>query len=169
MGRATAAVALAFGLVGGAYAQAQPAVSGTGTSTNLDNTSVGGTTSDMTSAGNANGTGMPQIQHQGDIAYVSGGVGSDESNALKRAAPQWPLSMRFTGRGSDYIADVHVRIDGSDNTPVLQADARGPYMLVKLPPGRYTVHARYNGEDQTRQVTIPTSGDTRADFEWSAG
>lgn len=150
---AAAAAAAALGLTAGAWAQA----SGT----------VGGTTTDMTSAGNVNGGGMPQIQHQGEIAYVSGGVGIDESNALKRAQHEWPLAMRFTGPGSDYLADVHVRIVGPHDADVLKADARGPYMLVKLPPGHYTVHARYKDDDQTRAVTVAKTPGARADFHWN--
>lgn len=151
---AAAVAAAALGLTaGGAWAQS----SGT----------VGGTTTDTTSAGNENGGGMPQIQHQGDIAYVSGGVGSDESAALKSAQHRWPLAMRFTGPGAEYLADVHVRIVGPHDADILQADSRGPYMLVKLPPGRYTVHARYKDEDQTRDVTVGKSPGARADFHWN--
>ncbi|WP_206953982.1 carboxypeptidase regulatory-like domain-containing protein [Trinickia acidisoli] len=150
---ATAVAAAALGLTAGAFAQ------GSGT--------VGGTTTDMTSAGNTNGGGMPQIQHKGDVAYVSGGVGSDESAALKSAAHQWPLAMRFTGPGSDYLADVHVRIVGPHDADVLKADSRGPYMLVKLPPGHYTVHARYKDDDQTREVNVAKTPGARADFHWN--
>jgi hypothetical protein len=135
--------------------------------TTTDKTAVGGTNTDMTSAGNTNGGGMPQVQRQGDVAYVSGGVGSDEADALKSEARRWPLSMRFIGPGSEYLSDVHVRIIGSKNADVLQADARGPYMLVQLPPGRYTVHARYKDNDQTREVTVSKSPGARADFHWS--
>jgi hypothetical protein len=155
---AAAFAALSLGLTAGAFAQGSAgAASGT----------VGGTTTDMTSAGNQNGGGMPQIEHQGDIAYVSGGVGSDESAALKRAEHQWPLALRFTGPGADYLADVHVRIVGAHDADVLKADSHGPYMLVKLPPGRYTVHARYKDEDQTRQVQVGKAGGARADFHWN--
>lgn len=150
---AAALAAISLGLTAGAFAQASD--------------TVGGTTTDMTSAGNQNGGGMPQIQHQGDIAYVSGGVGSDESAALKQAEHEWPLAMRFTGPGADYLADVHVRIVGPHDQDVLKADARGPYMLVKLPPGRYTVHAQYKDQDQTRQVQVSKSPGARADFHWS--
>ena len=67
---AAASVALTLGLVGGAYAQQASEV-------------TGGTTTDQTSAGNANGGGLPQIQQQGDVSFVSGGVGLDESKALQ--------------------------------------------------------------------------------------
>jgi hypothetical protein len=149
---AAAVATAALGLTAGAWAQS----SGT----------VGGTTSDMTSAGNQNGGGLPQIQHQGEISYVSGGVGLDESAALKREAHQWPLAMRFTGPTADYLADVHVRIVGPHGTEVLKTDSMGPYMLVKLPPGRYTVHAQYKDEDKTREVTVGNAGSVNADFHW---
>src|SRR5271163_3210188 len=58
--------------------------------------------------------GLPQPLHQGDVTFVTGGVGLDESQALRTEAPRWPLSMRFTGAGADYLADVHVKItDGA--------------------------------------------------------
>jgi hypothetical protein len=128
---------------------------------------VGGTTTDATSAGNENGGGMPQIQHEGAVSYVSGGVGLDESTALKQAEHHWPLAMRFTGPTADYLADVHVRIVGPQGADVLSTDSRGPYMLVKLPPGRYTVHARYKDEEQTRTVTVSSEPGARADFHWN--
>lgn len=128
---------------------------------------VGGNTTDMTSAGNVNGGGMPQVQHQGDVAYVTGGVGLDESTVLKQAQHDWPLAMRFTGPGADYLSDVHVRIEGNHQLEVLKADARGPYMLVKLPPGHYMVHASYKNDEQTRAVTVSKPGGAQADFHWN--
>jgi hypothetical protein len=144
--------ALAFGTAGAVSAQSG---------------AVGGTTTDNSSAGNTNGGGMPQIQHQGDVSFVSGGVGSDESSALKRARPNWPLALRFTGPGSEYLADVHVRIVNASGE-VLNVESKGPYMLVRLHPGRYTVHATYNGHDQTKNVTISGSNTISADFYWKS-
>jgi hypothetical protein len=137
--------ALAFGIAGGAFAQS--AASGTG---------------------DADEAGIPQIQQQGDVTFVSGGVGSDEASALRRAQHEWPLVMRFTGPGSEYLADVHVRIVGAHAGEILNTDSRGPYMLVRLPPGRYTIHATYNGNDQRKAVTVPERGSVRADFYWSS-
>ncbi|WP_345811595.1 carboxypeptidase regulatory-like domain-containing protein [Paraburkholderia sp. PREW-6R] len=150
---AAVCAALTFSLAGGAYAQASDV--------------TGGSTTDQSSAGNANGGGLPQIQQQGDISYVSGGVGLDESKALQHAQSQWPLSLRFTGPGSDFLADVHVRIVDAHGSDVLKADSRGPYMLVKLRPGRYTVHAQYKDHDQTKAVTIPAKGTAKAAFYWN--
>lgn len=153
-GAVAVAAALALGFAGAAFAQAS-------------NGTVGGTTTDMTSAGNTNGGGMPQIQHQGSVEYVSGGVGLDESTALKRAASHWPLALRFTGPTADYLSGVHVSIGGAGDTATLDAESNGPYMLVKLPPGRYTVHARYKDQEQTRTVTVSSHPGAHADFHWN--
>jgi hypothetical protein len=153
---AVAAAALALGFAVGAFAQVAPG----------SRDVVGGSTTDMSSAGNANGGGLPQIERQGAVEYVSGGVGLDESTALKREARRWPLAMRFSGPTSDYLADVHVRIVGPRGAEVLNADSMGPYMLVRVPPGRYTVHASYEDREQTRTVTVSTQPGARADFHW---
>jgi hypothetical protein len=111
---------------------------------------TGGGTSDTSSAGNTNGGGLPQIETQGDVSFTSGGVGLDESHALIREQAHWPLSLRFTGPTSDYLSD-----------------AMGPYMLVKLPPGHYTVYARYKDSEKKQGVTVAGNGKAKADFHWT--
>ncbi|MCC8394093.1 carboxypeptidase regulatory-like domain-containing protein [Paraburkholderia sp. MMS20-SJTR3] len=145
--------ALTLGLAGGAYAQ-QGGVSG-------------GSATDNTSAGNTNGGGLPQVQQQGDVSYVSGGVGQDESRALQAAQSEWPLTLRFTGPTSNFLADVQVRIVDAHDGEVLNTTSRGPFMLVRLHPGRYTVHAKYNDREQTHTVTVPAHGNVKSAFVWS--
>ena len=116
----------------------------------------------------ATDNGMPQIQRQGDIEFVSGGVGADESHALESARSQWPLGLNFTGSGSDYLAEVQVRIVDSHGADVLNATSQGPYMLVRLRPGQYTVHASYKGNEQSKSVTVPAKGSARSTFHWSS-
>ncbi|RQH10003.1 carboxypeptidase-like regulatory domain-containing protein [Paraburkholderia dinghuensis] len=149
------AAASAFGIAGTAAAQ-QNSASGV----------VGGSTTDNTSTGNIHGTGMPQIQQQGGVSFVSGGVGLDESQALRSAASEWPLSLRFTATGGEYVADVHVTITDAQGTSVLDTTSRGPYMLVKVPPGRYSVHVSHADISKTSAVTVTASGNARASFTW---
>ncbi len=111
--------------------------------------------------------GLPDVQQQGEVSYVSGGVGLDESHAFQQAAHQWPLSLRFTGAGGEYLSGVHVSITGHGGE-ALKADTRGPYMLVKLAPGSYRVKADYNGKVQTRSVSVPAKGGAKAAFTWAA-
>nr|WP_246174155.1 carboxypeptidase regulatory-like domain-containing protein [Paraburkholderia hayleyella] len=126
----------------------------------------GGTTTDNTSAGNENGGGLPQVEQQGNVSFVSGGVGQDESKAMRQAQNHWPLSLSFTGPGASFLADVQVRIADSHGTAVLNATSRGPYMLVKLRPGRYALQVAYQGHEQSRVITIPAKGSAKAAFRW---
>ncbi|WP_423392951.1 carboxypeptidase-like regulatory domain-containing protein [Burkholderia sp. LMG 21824] len=116
----------------------------------------------------AQSDGLPAARQQGDVTFVSGGVGQDESTAFQHNESSWPLALRFTGKGGEFLADVHVRIVDGKGTEVLKTDARGPYMLVKVPPGRYTVHASYQGNEESRAVTVGAKGGAKTAFQWSA-
>ncbi|MCU9952826.1 MULTISPECIES: carboxypeptidase-like regulatory domain-containing protein [Burkholderia] len=116
----------------------------------------------------AQSDGLPAARQQGDVTFVSGGIGLDESTAFQRNEAKWPLALRFTGKGGEFLADVHVRIVDGKGAEVLKTDTRGPYMLVQVPPGRYTVQASYQGSDESRTVTVGAKGGAKAAFQWSA-
>ncbi|WP_179403474.1 carboxypeptidase-like regulatory domain-containing protein [Burkholderia guangdongensis] len=116
----------------------------------------------------AQSNGLPPVHQQGAVSFTSGGVGQDESTAFQRSESAWPLALRFTGAGGEFLADVHVHITDTNGTDVLKTDARGPYMLVKLPAGHYTVHASYQGKEDARTVTVPAKGGVKAAFTWTA-
>jgi hypothetical protein len=111
-------------------------------------------------------SGLPTIYSRGQISYTSGGVGQDEEQAFKQEAPNWPLALQFSGAGGEFIADVHVSIVKRDGTKVLEAVSQGPFMLVKLPPGAYTLHVEYKQQPQQKDVNI--SGHASAAFRWNA-
>ncbi|MDR5736552.1 MULTISPECIES: carboxypeptidase regulatory-like domain-containing protein [unclassified Caballeronia] len=150
------ATALAAGLASGAWAQAASGV----------NAASAGT-ADTGSAGNSNGGGLPQIEQQGDVSYTSGGVGLDESRALLREQAHWALSLRFTGPTADYLSGVHVRIVGGKGGEVLNTESMGPYMLVKLPAGNYTVYAKYKDQEKKQSVSVAGPGKAKAAFHWN--
>jgi hypothetical protein len=109
--------------------------------------------------------GLPTIYSRGQVSYTSGGVGQDEEQAFKREAPNWPLALQFSGMGGEYIADVHLSIVKRDGTKMLEAVSQGPFMLVKLPPGAYTLHVEYKHQAQQKDVNI--SGHASAAFRWN--
>ncbi|MBB5410237.1 hypothetical protein HDG34_004190 [Paraburkholderia sp. HC6.4b] len=116
------------------------------------------------SASEMHRTGMPETQQQGDISFVTGGVGRDESTALRQARRQWPLSLQFTGPGASYVADVQVKIAKAGGATVFEATSKGPYMLVRLPQGRYTVNATYGSVTRRETVNVRGNGSARATF-----
>jgi len=99
------------------------------------------------------------------VSFVSGGIGSDESKALRREAPNWPLSLEFIGPTASYLADVHVKVARAGGETVLDTVSAGPFMLVKLPPGTYKVSAQYKDRPQSKDVQVKGHG-AHAAFKW---
>uniref|UniRef100_UPI0039EF0E23 carboxypeptidase-like regulatory domain-containing protein n=1 Tax=Bordetella sputigena TaxID=1416810 RepID=UPI0039EF0E23 len=112
---------------------------------------------------------MPPVQQVGNIQYVSGGIGLDESTSMKAAEKDYSLSMVFAqhldGQNA-YAADVPITITDSKGAIVLQTTTSGPYLLVKLPPGTYKITSTYNGKAMTRQATVSKGSHARIGFEW---
>lgn len=110
------------------------------------------------------------VQTAGDVRYVSGGIGSDEVAAIKAQAGSYALVLEFAeraGKRERYIADVDVEISGARGAPVLSVRTDGPFLLVDLPAGSYTVSATYKGNTQTRVIQVG-SGTTRSGWSWAA-
>ncbi|WP_027820373.1 carboxypeptidase-like regulatory domain-containing protein [Paraburkholderia bannensis] len=114
---------------------------------------------------------LPPIQHQGNVVYLSGGIGIDQSTALKDEMHNYPLVLEFAGKtrqGNEYLADVPVRITDMHGTTLLNVTSHGPFMLASLPNGRYKVTVSYEGQTQQRVVDIMPSTHIRTLFLWPA-
>lgn len=113
---------------------------------------------------------LPATQSQGTAVYLSGGVGADESAAIKAARDQYALSISFSARsaGHDvYLASLPVTIRDASGATVLDIVADGPYLLVQLPPGRYDVAATYAGVERKAKVAIAAGRPQRLALSWA--
>lgn len=107
---------------------------------------------------------MPPMRVEGAGSYVCGGIGTDESIALRAAMKDHPLSLLFARADGAYLADVSVVIQRAGEAPALSLRAGGPVCLVDLPAGRYTVEATAGGVSKRQDVTLggaPRSADFR--------
>jgi hypothetical protein len=113
-------------------------------------------------------TALPQPKTEGAITYMSGGIGKDQALAMKKEEKHYPLSMVFSeGKHDEYVADIGVTVKDSSGKVVLHTTSGGPIMLVKLPPGNYTVVADMGGKTQRRSAKVAAKGDTNLSFHWS--
>ncbi|MDX3905456.1 MAG: carboxypeptidase regulatory-like domain-containing protein [Pigmentiphaga sp.] len=101
---------------------------------------------------------------QNGVAYATGGVGQDESSILRSMAKDYNLRVLAAGKSGEYVADVKVGIYDSQGKPALSLVTQGPYLLARLPPGRYRVDAEYGQARQSRQVQVPSSGGAEVSF-----
>lgn len=111
---------------------------------------------------------LPAPRDSGGTAYVTGGISEDQSQAFKTAERQWPLAISLLQRAAhtnEYTASALVKITDAHGRTVLDAQADGPFMLVRLPPGTYQVSANLNGHVLKRdRVQIVDARPVRLDF-----
>jgi hypothetical protein len=105
------------------------------------------------------------MTEDGGAQYVCGGVGSDESVAMRAAMKDHPLSLLFARASGAYLADVAVTVKDTGGVTALAMRASGPVCLVDLPAGRYTVEAESEGVLKTQVVTLG-GGSKTADFRF---
>jgi hypothetical protein len=93
------------------------------------------------------------------IKVVSGGVTLDEAAAVKRMSRQYPLRVVLSGRGGDYYIAQTMTVTQGGRVLAEIPDA-GPWLLIDLPPGRYTLQGRFEGLSMSRDVTVTGAGTT---------
>ena len=122
-------------------------------------------------AWSATETDLPPVQTQGEVTYLSGGIGGDQQAAMRRAAALFPLELQFVetrDAQSVYTAGVEIRIRDRTGKFFLEARSDGKVMLARLPQGQYTITADNSGRVETREVTVETGKHKAVMFQWSA-
>jgi hypothetical protein len=113
---------------------------------------------------------LPPLQTQGGVAFLSGGIGSDESLAIRKVEPKFPLTLEFVQQAKprpEYLADVAVTITDHHGHTVLNTLAEGPFLLARLAPGDYTVVAEQSGLKKTQHLEIAPKKTEKKVFEWT--
>ncbi|WP_124538718.1 carboxypeptidase-like regulatory domain-containing protein [Piscinibacter terrae] len=116
-------------------------------------------------AASAMAAGLPPERQAGGVSYVSGGVSADEAEAFKAMRNNYPLAIELVqqvGGRNMFTADAKVRVMDSAGHVVLDARADGPFMLVRLPPGRYRVEATFKGMTTESPATVNIGGHAQA-------
>ena len=117
----------------------------------------------------ADDSALPPLQHVGDLSYLSGGIGVDESSAMKAEAGTYALALTFAARIGDrdaYTSDVQLTIAKADGASLLDIKSAGPYLLVNLPAGKYRITAIFGEISKTQLVQIATGAHRQLVFEW---
>jgi hypothetical protein len=109
-------------------------------------------------------TPLPPQQTTDRLTYLNGGVGKDDAAMFKRIAPGYPLRVVMAERNGWYsVADRFTVLH--DGQPMGTIDDAGPWLLIKVPPGHYTLVARFGGVTERRSVDVGAAGTT---LQWQA-
>lgn len=100
--------------------------------------------------------GADPILAQGAVRYACTGVG-----ASSREDPRWktfPAKLVFAAGDGGYLSDVATRISDARGSVVLDVKGCGPWLLVELPKGRYSVAATaHDGQGRPFDATAALS------------
>ncbi|NUU34703.1 carboxypeptidase regulatory-like domain-containing protein [Pseudomonas sp. C2B4] len=108
-----------------------------------------------------------QRQEQNGIAYLSGGIGEDESRAIQQTTG-YNLHMTFSvGPQNEYIPDVNLVIQKAPGQTVLALSEAGPLVYAQLPPGKYTVVATRNGVERRDTADVGAGAARNLVFHWN--
>ncbi|MGE5339802.1 MAG: carboxypeptidase-like regulatory domain-containing protein [Gemmatimonadota bacterium] len=108
---------------------------------------------------------MPMQQHYAGIAYVTGGVGEGQAKAFEQNMHKYPLAIELlekqkSAKRDEFTANANVSIADHTGKQVFRAKADGPFMLVQLEPGKYSVTASLGKDTIHRKDVMIEKGRT---------
>lgn len=109
-----------------------------------------------------------ELEVQNEATFVTGGIGLCESQEMRRIAKEYQLELVFaqkTPTAESYLANIPVEVIDSKGSYVIDTVTKGPYLLAKLPNGRYNVVATFNGETKSQIVSV-SAKHQRVVFVW---
>lgn len=110
-----------------------------------------------------------EMQVEGELSYISGGIGQDEATEMRQMAKNYPLEVVFaqkTETEEGYIAMVKLQISDVKGNILLDFFSDGPIFLANLPNGKYLINAEYNNILRSSRVTISNKKHQRVVFLW---
>jgi hypothetical protein len=103
----------------------------------------------------------------GDAAFINGGIGEDEIDAMRLRAREYPLRIVFAqGNQNAFTANVPVEVTDARGKRVLALPDAGPLLYVMVPDGRYTVTAEVDGIVKSQQVAVSRGQGREVVFHW---
>ncbi len=106
-----------------------------------------------------------EVKQQGDISYVSGGIGEDESDALQATQHNYNLQIMNADKSGHFSGDTRITISDLNHAMLLDAIS-GPLFYANLPKGRYIVEGFANEQTKKQVVTIATGKLAHVRFIW---
>lgn len=116
----------------------------------------------------ASALGQPVVREVGTVRWVSGGITGEERAELILLLPDHNVRIVTAAAGSGaYLADVSLLVRTAGGAPVIETRLDGPWLLARLPPGRYQLTLTFGEVVQHRSLDVPAVGRREAYFYWS--
>ncbi len=99
----------------------------------------------------------PAPQDYSGIEVINGGVDLDQADAIERMQTRYPLRVEISGKGGNYYVADRVKLM-KDGDLLAEIPNAGPWLLIDVPPGRYTLVGVFSGTELKRNVVVPKDG-----------
>lgn len=109
---------------------------------------------------------LPEIHQQEDISYISGGIGENETEALREVKDQYNLRITSADKTGEYRGDTRIIVSDTQGTVLLDATSAGPLFYTNLPNGRYTVDGYSEGQSKRKTIKVVRGKHARVHFSW---
>lgn len=100
-----------------------------------------------------------QPRHIGEITVINAGASAEEVDVLKQLSPQYPLRLVMSNPNGEYVV-ARTLLVKKDGRTLAQVDDAGPWLLMDLAPGRYTLEGDFEGQRFTKTVSVARQGHT---------
>lgn len=112
---------------------------------------------------------VPEVKRYQEIQYMTGGIGSEESDAMLLLGKKWALTLEFAQDHPQrplWVADVQVKITTAKQKVIFDALSDGPIMLIELPAGNYEIEAKFEGRTLKRKLKIEQDKPVKLPIIW---
>ncbi len=100
------------------------------------------------------------------FAYITGGIGDEETDLLKQSQNQFNLHLLFSIGDGEAATNVDVRIFDSNNQLIFRLLGALPRLNIRLPADSYGIVATLDGEKQSSRFTLEENRTKRVILNW---
>jgi len=107
----------------------------------------------------------PVVRHSPNgIDYLSGGVGEEIRTAMAAHAAELPFKVVLSASAGEYVVADELVVRSSQGEALVLRNA-GPIVMMRLPPGAYTLEATVAGRTERRSVRVGSGAQT-VNWRW---
>ena len=96
---------------------------------------------------------------QAELAWMSGGIGDEARDEMRKAAAAYSVHMVFSDREGSYLAGIPFVVTRPNGKELYAGVSAGPLLYLKLPPGSYQISAQFDGVWHKKSIRAGTAAD----------